>query len=247
LDSSPQPPLRIDVVTIFPGMLRGALAESITGRAQERGVVRIVLHDLREYSTDRHHAVDDTPYGGGPGMVMKPEPFFAAVEAIQAEASPSPVILLSPQGQLFTQAVAQELASLPRFLLLCGRYEGVDERVREHLATRELSLGDFVLSGGEPAAWAVIDAVVRLLPGAVGSPESLESESHAQGLLEYPQYTRPPEFRGWRVPDVLLSGDHGAIARWRRRQSLSRTQERRPDLLGNAPLTEQERRELGLP
>ena len=228
-------------------MLRGALAESITGRAQERGVVRIVLHDLREYSTDRHHAVDDTPYGGGPGMVMKPEPFFAAVEAIQAEASPSPVILLSPQGQLFTQAVAQELASLPRFLLLCGRYEGVDERVREHLATRELSLGDFVLSGGEPAAWAVIDAVVRLLPGAVGSPESLESESHAQGLLEYPQYTRPPEFRGWRVPDVLLSGDHGAIARWRRRQSLSRTQERRPDLLGNAPLTEQERRELGLP
>jgi tRNA (guanine37-N1)-methyltransferase len=185
-------------------------------------------------------------------MVMKPEPFFAAVEAIRAEAPgaeapPSPVILLSPQGQPFTQAVAQELARLPRFLLLCGRYEGVDERVREHLATRELSLGDFVLSGGEPAAWAVIDAVVRLLPGAVGSPESLESESHAQGLLEYPQYTRPAEFRGWRVPEVLLSGDHGAIARWRRRQSLSRTQERRPDLLGNALLTEQERRELGLP
>ncbi|MSQ33181.1 MAG: tRNA (guanosine(37)-N1)-methyltransferase TrmD, partial [Dehalococcoidia bacterium] len=224
---------------------------SITGRAQERGVVRIVLHDLRDYSTDRHRAVDDSPYGGGPGMVMKPEPFFAAVEAIraeaEAEAAPFPVILLSPQGQPFTQAVAQELASLPRFLLLSGRYEGVDERVREHLATRELSLGDFVLSGGEPAAWAVIDAVVRLLPGAVGSPESLESESHAQGLLEYPQYTRPPEFRGWQVPEILLSGDHGAIARWRRRQSLSRTQERRPDLLAKAPLTERERRELGLP
>jgi tRNA (guanine37-N1)-methyltransferase len=238
--------LHIDVVTIFPGMLRGALAESITGRAQEHGLVRIALHDLRDYTADRHRTVDDAPYGGGPGMVMKPEPLFAAVEAIRGEAPAFPVVLLSPQGRLFTQAVANELARLPRFLLICGRYEGVDERVREHLATDEISVGDYVLSGGEPAAWVVIDAVVRLVPGVVGSPESLASESHAEGLLEYSQYTRPPEFRGWQVPDILLSGDHAAIARWRRRQSLLRTKQRRPDLIQKASLTDAERRELGL-
>lgn len=241
-----QPLLRIDIVTIFPGMLRGALDESITGRAQERGLVQIVLHDLRDHTTDRHRTVDDAPYGGGPGMVMKPEPLFAAVESIRAGGEQCPVVLLSPQGRLFTQAIAQELARLPRFILICGRYEGVDERVREGLATDEISVGDYVLSGGEPAAWVVIDAAVRLVPGVVGSPESLESESHTQGLLEYPQYTRPPDFRGLRVPEILLSGDHGAIARWRRRQSLLRTKERRLDLLQRAPLTDDERRDLGL-
>jgi tRNA (guanine37-N1)-methyltransferase len=197
-------------------------------RAIAGGIVDLRVHDLRDWTTDRHRTADDRPFGGGAGMVMKPEPLFAAIEALAGD--DSHVVLMTPQGQSFDQRQAQALASRPRLLFVCGHYEGVDDRVREHAVHQELSVGDYVLSGGELPAMVVIDAVVRLLPGALGSPESLVDESHAAGLLEYPQYTRPAEFRGWRVPDVLLSGDHGAVARWRREQAVRRTIERRPDL-----------------
>ena len=232
--------MRIDVFSIFPEMFEGPFSTSIIKRARERNLVDIRTHNIRDWATDKHQLTDDAPYGGGGGMVMKPEPLFAAVEAV-AEHDICPVILLTPQGRVFTQAVAAELVVQPRLMLLCGRYEGVDERVVEHLATDEISIGDYVLSGGELAAMVLVDAVVRLLPGALGYEGSAVEDSHATGLLEGPHYTRPPEFRDWPVPEVLLSGHHARIVAWRRQQALLRTLTRRPDLLATAPLTSKER------
>ncbi|MXV81707.1 MAG: tRNA (guanosine(37)-N1)-methyltransferase TrmD [Chloroflexi bacterium] len=223
--------MRIDVITIFPPLLAGAFEHSIIKRARDRGIVELQVHDLRDYTDDRHRTVDDYPYGGGAGMVMKPEPWFRAVETLRNQDNPGHAVLLTPQGQRLDQALARRLAREDRLIILCGRYEGVDERVREHLVDEEISIGDYVLSGGEPAAVVLVDALVRLQPGALGSPQSTVEESFSTGLLEYPQYTRPPEFRGWRVPDVLLSGDHGAVERWRRERQIERTRARRPDLL----------------
>ena len=228
--------MRVDILTLFPGMFVGPFDESMLKRAREAGLLQLNLVDIRDFATDRHRTVDDTPYGGGPGMVMKPGPIFAAVGAVRS--ADSRVILLSPQGRLFEQAMAIELSTLPHLVLICGHYEGVDERVREHLVDEELSIGDYVLTGGELAAMVVVDAVGRLLPGVLGAGESTVEESHSSGLLEYPQYTRPVEFRGWRVPDILLSGNHAEIARWRRRRALERTRERRPDLLRSEHLAE---------
>jgi tRNA (guanine37-N1)-methyltransferase len=234
--------MHIDVFTLIPAAMQAYLDASILGKAQGAGLLDVRLHDIRAYATDRHHTTDDTPYGGGGGMVMKPEPVFAAVEDVLGEALRStPVVLLTPQGRVFTHQVASELSRQPRLALICGRYEGVDERIREHLATDEISIGDYVLTGGELPALTVIDAVARLIPGVLGDEGATEDDSHAAGLLEYPHYTRPPEFRGWRVPEILLSGDHGRIAAWRREQSLRRTRARRPDLLQGAALTEAER------
>jgi len=234
--------VRFDVLTIFPGMFAGPLDESILRRAREAGRVEVVLHDLRDWATDRHRTVDDYPFGGGPGMVMKPEPLFAAIAAIQGRAEPrATVVLLTPQGRRLDRALVDELSALPRLLLVCGRYEGVDERVREHAVDLEVSVGDVVLSGGELPAMLVIDAVARRLPGVLGGEGSLAEESFEGGLLEYPQFTRPAEFQGWRVPDVLLSGNHGEVARWRRRERLRRTLQRRPDLLEGAEITDEER------
>ncbi|MYA00494.1 MAG: tRNA (guanosine(37)-N1)-methyltransferase TrmD [Chloroflexi bacterium] len=223
--------MRIDVITIFPPLLAGAFDHSIIKRARDRGIVELHVHDLRDFTDDRHRTVDDYPYGGGAGMVMKPEPWFRAVETLRSQDNPGRTVLLTPQGQRLDQALARRLAREDRLIILCGRYEGVDERVREHLVDEEISIGDYVLSGGEPAAVVLVDALVRLQPGALGSPQSTVEESFSAGLLEYPQYTRPPEFRGWRVPDVLLSGDHGAVERWRRERQIERTRARRPDLL----------------
>ena len=228
--------MRIDVLSLFPGVFLSPLQESILKRALQRGLLTIYLHQIRDYALDRHQMTDDTPYGGGQGMVMKPEPIFRAVRAILGQEQ-APVILLTPQGRPFTQAIAQELAQQPRLVLICGHYEGVDERVRRHLVTDELSIGDYVLTGGELAALVVIDAVARLVPGVLGAQESATEDSFASGLLEGPHYTRPPDFEGWSVPDILRSGDHAAIARWRRRMALQRTLERRPDLLERAPLS----------
>jgi len=237
--------MRIDILTIFPAMFRGPFEESIVKRAVEKGLVGIHIHDIREWASDRHRTVDDYPYGGGPGMVMKPEPLFAAAEAVLAQAPErGPIVLLTPQGRLFRQQVATELAREQRVVLICGHYEGVDARVHEHLATDEISIGDYVLSGGELPAMVVVDAVVREIPGVLGAPDASVEESFARGLLEYPQYTRPADFGGRTVPEVLLSGNHGEIARWRRRESLLRTAHRRPDLLAHADLTEEERRWL---
>ncbi len=215
------------IFTLFPDMFQGPFAESMLKRAQERGLLSIALHNIRDATSDKHHVVDDYPYGGGVGMVMKPEPIFTAVEAVYQG---GPIILLSPQGRLFNQQIAHTLAQESRVTLLCGHYEGVDERVCQQLATDELSIGDYVLTGGELAAMVVVDAVSRLIPGVLGADASIQEESHSENVLEYPQYTRPPEFRGWRVPDILLSGNHAQIARWRRKESLRRTRERRPDL-----------------
>lgn len=223
--------MRIDVITIFPPLLAGAFEHSIIKRARDRAIVELHVHDLRDYTDDRHRTVDDYPYGGGAGMVMKPEPWFRAVESLRGHDNPGQAVLLTPQGQRLDQALARRLAREDRLIILCGRYEGVDERVREHLVNEEISIGDYVLSGGEPAAVVLVDALVRLQPGALGSPQSTVEESFSAGLLEYPQYTRPPEFRGWRVPDILLSGDHGAVERWRRERQIERTRARRPDLL----------------
>jgi tRNA (guanine37-N1)-methyltransferase len=232
--------MRIDILTLFPGMFAGPFSESIIQRAIERGLVHISLHDIRDFATGRHRVVDDYAYGGGPGMVMKPEPIAAALASLCASAEEDvAVVLLTPQGRTFNQSIAREYAAKRRLVLLCGHYEGVDERVRT-LVDDELSLGDFVLSGGEPAAIAVVDAVVRLVPGTLGSEESLSEESHTAGLLEYPQYTRPPNFRGQEVPAILLSGNHQEVARWRRLQSILRTSQRRPDLLPQAHLTPSE-------
>ncbi len=235
--------MRIAIFTLFPEMFAGPFGASIVGRAVARGLVEISLHNFREMATDRHRTVDDYPYGGGAGMVLRPDPLFAAVGSAMLPEG-TPIVLLTPQGSTFTQRTAARLAEGAALALLCGHYEGVDERVRAHLATEEISLGDFVLSGGEIAAMAVVDAVTRLQPGVIDS-QSLAEESHHSGLLEYPHYTRPAEFRGWRVPDVLLSGNHAAIARWRREQALRRTWERRPELLadpGQVQLTTKEQR-----
>jgi len=229
--------MRIDILTLFPDMFDGPFRESIIQRAVERGLLELVIHDIRDYAASRHRVVDDYPYGGGPGMVMKPEPIAAALVAVAAQSPESgPVILLTPQGRVFDQPTAVRYAGSARLSIVCGRYEGVDERVRG-LADEELSIGDFVLSGGEPAAIVVVDAVARLVPGVLGSALSLTEESHAAGLLEYPQYTRPPSFRGKDVPAILLSGNHQEVARWRRLQSILRTSERRPDLLKRAELS----------
>jgi len=230
--------LRIDVVTIFPGMVEGPLSDGIVQRARERGLVDLRVHDLRDHAEDRHRTVDDAPFGGGPGMVMKAEPFFRAVAAIRAEgpAGNEAVALLSPRGRRFDQGVARRFARLDRLVLLCGRYEGIDERVAQELATEELSLGDFVLTGGEVAALAVAEATIRLLPGALGDEGSAEADSFEGQLLDWPHYTRPASWRGRAVPEVLVSGDHGRIRRWRRREALRATRERRPDLLAAARL-----------
>lgn len=223
--------MRIDVFTIFPGMFQSPFAESITRRAMDRELLDLQLHDIRDHGVGRHRAVDDTPYGGGAGMVMAAPPIFASVEGVLGDAlDATPVILMSPSGEVFTQAIARELSALPRIALLCGRYEGVDQRVRDHLVTRELSIGDYVLTGGELAAMVVIDVVSRLLPGVIEAA-SLDEESFSNGLLEYPQYTRPASFRDWDVPEVLSSGHHAQISRWRHERSLELTRLRRPDLL----------------
>jgi tRNA (guanine37-N1)-methyltransferase len=232
--------MRFDVFTLFPETFTPYLQASILQKAAERGLVEIALHNIRDWAHDRHHTTDDTPYGGGGGMVMKPEPVFEAVESVLGSMPDCPVILLTPQGRVFNHAVAEELARNERIVLLCGRYEGVDERIREHLVSDEISIGDYVLTGGELPAMIIIDAVSRLIPGVLGDPDGAADDSHASGLLEYPHYTRPPEFRDWDVPEILLSGDHARIEKWRREQSLLRTLKRRPDLLKTAPLTKED-------
>ena len=232
--------MRIDILTLFPQMFEVPFSFGIFKRAVDNGIVDLKLYNIRDYTHDRHHTADDYPYGGGAGMVLKPEPIFEAVEAIKAddkdEAGEVPVILLTPQGRLFSQSVAKELSAYRHLVLICGHYEGVDERVREHLATDEISIGDYVLTGGEIPAMVVVDAVVRLLPGVLGSEDSSLDDSHVSGLLEYPQYTRPADYRGWSVPEVLLSGNHAQIAKWRREQIIRRTLERRPELISKANL-----------
>ncbi len=237
--------MRFDVLTIFPRIFERPLDETILRRALDSGLIEVAVHDLRAWATDRHRTVDDYPFGGGAGMVMKPEPLFAAVEAIQPLAEPrATVVLMSPQGRRLDHALVRELASMERLLLVCGRYEGVDERFREHVVDIEVSVGDFVVSGGELPALLVIDAVARRVPGVLGGAASLDEESFEGGLLEYPQYTRPAEFRGWAVPGVLLSGHHAEIEGWRRSQRIARTADRRPDLLDAAELSPAERRAL---
>ena len=225
--------MHFDIFTLFPGMFQGPFSESILKRAQDRGLLDIALHDIRAATTDKHHMVDDYPYGGGAGMVMKPDPIFAAIEAVHQS---GPIILLTPQGRLFNQSIARELALEERITLLCGHYEGIDERVIRHLMTDEISIGDYVLTGGEIGAMIIVDAVSRLLPGVL-TEGSTDDESHSNNLLEYPQYTRPAEFRGWRVPDVLLSGNHAQINRWRRKESLRKTRERRSDLFAQVDVS----------
>ena len=236
------PSMEIHLFTVLPQILEPVLGAGLLGKARERGVVRVAVHDLRHHTTDRHRSVDDTPFGGGAGMVLAADPIFRAVEATSP---PRPLFLLGPGGRRFDQAMAAELAASRGFSLLCGRYEGVDERVREHLVDDELSIGDYVLAGGEAAAFVVVEAVTRLAPGVMGNEVSAEDESFTTGLLEYPHYTRPAEFRGWAVPEVLRSGDHGRVARWRRAQALRRTLERRPDLVeARGGLTAEEQRLL---
>jgi tRNA (guanine37-N1)-methyltransferase len=236
--------MRFDVFTLFPQVFEPYLQSSILQRARLRELLVVNLYNIRDWTADRHHITDDVPYGGGGGMVMKPEPIFAAVEGVLGSPPACPVILLSPQGRVFSQVVAQELVAQPHLALLCGRYEGVDERVCQHLVSDEISIGDYVLTGGELPALVLIDAIARLIPGVLGDPDGPWDDSHASGLLEYPHYTRPSEFRGWRVPDILLSGDHGRVDRWRREQALLRTWQRRPDLLAGADLSPQDRQYL---
>lgn len=240
-------PLIFHVVTIFPGMFESPFAESVVSRGIEAGLVKISLTDIRDYTTDRHHKVDDYPFGGAPGMLMKPEPLFAAVEGVKSKGSldeSTPVILMTPQGRPLTQSIVEDLSIKSDIMLICGRYEGIDERVRQHLVTDEISIGDYVLSGGELGAMVIIDVVSRLVPGVVGSIESTEDDSFTSGLLQGPMYTRPAEFRGMSVPDVVLSGNHAEIAKWRRLESLRRTHERRPELIDYDSLTDAEKRFL---
>ena len=243
--------MRFHVLTLFPEMFEGALGYGILSRALDRGLLSVGLHNIRDFTHDRHSTVDDYPYSGGPGMVMKPEPLFEAVETVvdtEGITSSVPIILLTPQGRVFGQEIAEELAHQDDVLLICGRYEGIDERVRQHLATDELSIGDYVLAGGEVAAMVVIEAVSRLVPGVVGSPESPANDSFTTGLLQHPLYTRPARFRDMDVPEVLLSGNHAEVARWQRQEALRRTYERRPDLLdrlGSDDLSPEDRRFLG--
>jgi len=230
-----------DILTIFPDLLISPLNESIIKRARQEKKIRINITNIRDYACDKHQMTDDRPFGGGEGMVMKPEPIFAAVENILGSPPDCPVILLTPQGRLFTQEIAWELSQYSHIGLLAGRYEGVDERVRKHLVSDEISVGDYVLTGGELPALVVLDAVIRLLPGVLGDPMAPLKDSHASGLLEYPHYTRPATFRGWTVPEILRSGNHAEIARWRRAQALKRTWQRRPDLLEGAKLTAEDK------
>jgi tRNA (guanine37-N1)-methyltransferase len=236
--------MQFEVFTLLPEIFPTYLESSILQRARQRGLIDVRVHNIREYARDKHHTTDDIPYGGGGGMVMKPEPVFEAVESVLGPDAACPIVLLTPQGRVLSQAIARELSGQERIALICGRYEGVDERIRRNLATDEISIGDYVLTGGELPALILIDAVARLLPGALGDPDGATDDSHASGLLEYPHYTRPPEFRGEGVPDVLTSGDHARIARWRREQSLLRTRKRRPDLLAKADLTAEDKRFL---
>ena len=241
--------MEFDVFTLLPEVFPPYLESSILQRASQRGLINVRVHNIRDWAKDRHHVTDDEPYGGGGGMVMKVEPVFAAVESVlgtcaDRQADGCPVILLTPQGRVFNQAMAMELAQHPRLALICGRYEGVDERIREHLVTDQISIGDYVLTGGELPALILIDAVSRLLPGVLGDPDGPFDDSHAAGLLEYPHYTRPPEYRGWGVPEVLVSGNHARINHWRREQSLRRTLKHRPDLLEKADLDEADRKLL---
>jgi tRNA (guanine37-N1)-methyltransferase len=246
--------MEFEVFTLLPEVFLPYLESSILKRASERGLIGVHLHNIREYTRDKHHVTDDTPYGGGGGMVMKPEPVFEAVESVlgqnplrtqpfdtaQDKGQPVPIILLTPQGRVFTQRVAEELSRHERIALICGRYEGVDERIRQHLVTDEISVGDYVLTGGELPAMILIDAVSRLIPGVLGDPTGAEDDSHSMGLLEYPHYTKPPEFRGWKVPEVLQSGNHAKIAQWRKEQALRRTLNKRPDMLEKAELTKED-------
>jgi tRNA (guanine37-N1)-methyltransferase len=236
--------MKIDVLTLFPAMFEAPFGYGIFKRAIDGGIIELKVTNIRDYTHDKHHTADDSPYGGGAGMVLKPGPIFEAVEAVKAGDAEADVILLTPQGRLFSQSIAQELAQKKHLVFICGHYEGEDERVREHLATDEISIGDYVLTGGELPAMVVIDAVLRLIPGVLGSAESALEDSHAGGLLEYPQYTRPEDFRGWKVPEVLLSGDHARIARWRREQVIKRTLERRPELLNKADLGTEDKKML---
>ena len=236
--------MQIHILTLFPEMFQVPFSISILKRAIDRNLVTVDIHNIRDYTHDKHHTVDDYPYGGGAGMVLKPEPIFEAVESITSDIGlkqeAPPVILLTPQGRLFSQQIALELSEYRHLILICGHYEGVDERVRQHLVSDEISIGDYVLSGGEPAAMVVVDAVVRLLPGVLGSEDSIQDDSHITGLLEYPQYTRPEVYRGQAVPEILRSGNHAQIAKWHREQSIRRTLERRPELLDKANLSAEE-------
>ncbi len=232
--------MRFDIFSLFPEIFPPYLNASILKKAQDAGHLEVHTHNIRDYTTDKHHTTDDTPYGGGGGMVMKPEPIFSAVEDVLGIPAKCPVILMSPQGRLFNQEIAFELAQYDHLALLCGRYESLDERIRQHLVTDSISIGDYVLTGGELPALIIIDAVTRLLPGVLGDPQATVDDSHATGILEYPHYTRPPEFRGWGIPDVLLSGNHAEIDRWRRHEALRRTLEQRPDLLIKADLSQED-------
>jgi len=243
--------MQFEVFTLLPEVFPAYLESSILKRATQRGLIDVRVHNIRDYTHDKHHTTDDTPYGGGGGMVLKPEPVFEAIESVLGfraiPATPKsesniPIILLTPQGSVFDQRRAEELSVHERIALLCGRYEGVDERIREHLVTDEISIGDYVLTGGELPALMIIDAVSRLIPGALGDPTGADDDSHSMGLLEYPHYTKPSEFRGWKVPDILLSGDHAKIEKWRREQALLRTYNKRPDMLKNAELTEMDKK-----
>ena len=238
--------MKFDIVTIFPRMVQASLAEGVVARALERGLLDVAVHDLRDATSDRHRTVDDVPYGGGPGMVMKVEPLLRTAGEIEAtRGKPAAVVLLTPQGRVFRQADAVRFSGLGHIVLLCGRYEGMDERVRELVATEEISIGDYVLSGGELAALVIVDAVSRLVPGVVGDGQSVEEDSFSRGLLDHPHYTRPAEIAGHRVPDVLLSGHHAEVRRWRRKAALARTLERRPELLAEAALDDEDRALLG--
>ncbi len=235
-----------EVLTTFPGMIDAITNESILGRAQSKGLIDVNAVNIRDFTADKHRTTDDAPFGGGPGMVMKPEPVFDAVDSLvsRGRGGRPRILLMTPQGRRFDQSMAEELAGESHLIMICGRYEGVDERIRQHLVADEISIGDYVLTGGELAALVVIDAVARLLPGVLGDESSPESESFSSGLLEYPQYTRPADFRGYSVPEVLLSGNHEQIRKWRRAQSLERTLQKRPDLLETAPLTQEDKRIL---
>ena len=243
--------MQFDVFTILPEVFPTYLDTSILKKARERGLIDVRVHNIRDHTHDRHHTTDDTPYGGGGGMVMKPEPIFEALETVlglaprPAQPEPAaniPIILLTPQGRVFNQSIAEELSRHEHLALLCGRYEGIDERIREHLVTDEISIGDYVLTGGELPALILIDAVARLLPGVLGDPTGAADDSHSMGLLEYPHYTKPAEFRGWKVPEILASGDHGKIDQWRREQALTRTFHKRPDMLEKAELSEKDKK-----
>lgn len=236
--------MQFDIFTLLPEVIDPYLQASILQKARQNGLIEVTTHNIRDWAVDKHHTTDDTPYGGGGGMVMKPQPIFDAVESVLGTPLPCPLILMTPQGRPFSSNIARELSELPRVAILCGRYEGIDERVRQHLITDQISIGDYVLTGGELPALILIDAISRFLPGVLGDPTGAEDDSFASGLLEYPHYTKPEEFRGWHVPEVLLSGNHAQINRWRREQSLLRTLANRPDLLENFPFTKADKKFL---